>query len=106
MFKNPCLVFILVQYIPMEIKKVFYFYFLIILAVAVCCAIVEYFKNIKYNKLYLTNKKFIVVAKNNIESIEFSDVKYIVFHRGNFFLRTKDKKTFKFFSSDSSDLIV
>lgn len=97
---------LLEQPVGVKTNDIFYLFLLIVFTALMFYRLVEYFKNTKYNRLYLTNKRFIVITKNGIESVEFPEVKLIDSYSGNYFLNTKNKKTFKFFSSDLSDLIA
>ncbi len=94
------------QNVSLETKDIFFILFLVFLVISICYGAVDFIKNTKNNKLYLTNKRFIVVTKDSVKSIEFSNVKNIRYSFGDYFLRTNDRRTFKFFSSVFSNKII
>lgn len=56
--------------------------------------------NFKFNRIYLTNKRFIVITKDNVESVDFSDVKNIYCTNPTTTFLLYDKRQFQFFCSD------
>lgn len=56
-------------------------------------------------RLYLTNKRFIVLENNKIESIEFARFKKFSDAKNYFLIHTKDNKSYNFVLSEMEDII-